>query len=99
MDHEEVGLVAQWKQAKTFLEGECQMLVTVEIFEEDARGQVTYEAAAGVFGVLSRIPDPGERVIFRYKSIEENCWGSRSRGAGARSDEKNVRRARPAALT
>ena len=79
-----IRLLAPWDEAEALLEDERRMLATVEASEEDAKDQVTWEAADKVFGIMSEISDPSEEVILGYRAVEEDLFAIQDLDAATR---------------
>jgi hypothetical protein len=60
------------------------MLETVEVSEEDASDEATWEAVGEVFGILSRLADPSEEVVLGHNAIEEDLLAVRDPKTAAR---------------
>ena len=67
------------------MEDERRLLAAVEVSEEDASDEVTWEAVEEVFGILSTISAPSEEIVLGYNAIEENLLVIQNPDAAARS--------------
>jgi hypothetical protein len=79
-----IRLLAPWDEAEALLEDERRMLAAVEASGEDARDEVTWDAADKVFGIMSEISDPSEEIILGYRAVEENLLAIQDLDAATR---------------